>query len=153
MQAPSLLGLREYLAEERLAYTPALGFALVAALMGGRVTKDWKAVAEAMNTRMEELGLSQKELSERSKVSTATLRLMQQGAEAARSATTLAAVSTALGWSPDHLAAVAAGQQAPARDTDDLRELVASLRRELTTLGDEVAALRSRIEAVELGNS
>lgn len=106
------------------------------------MAKDWQAVADAINTRMEQRGLSQKELSERSKVSTATLRLMQQGADASRSATTLAAVSTALGWKPDHLEDVAAGRPVPGGvGGRDLHEEVQVLR-------DEVAELRAGLEGL-----
>ncbi|WP_189160109.1 helix-turn-helix domain-containing protein [Lentzea pudingi] len=106
------------------------------------MSKDWQAVADAINTRMEQLGLSQKELSERSKVSPATLRLMQQGANASRSATTLAAVSTALGWKADHLGDVAAGRPASGDDAEqDLREEVQALR-------GEVAELRAGLEGL-----
>jgi transcriptional regulator with XRE-family HTH domain len=105
------------------------------------MAKDWRAVADAINTRMEQLGLSQKELSERSKVSTATLRLMQQGADASRSATTLAAVSTALGWKADHLEDVAAGRPVSGGDARDVHEEVQALR-------DEVAELRSGLESL-----
>ncbi|WP_394615280.1 helix-turn-helix domain-containing protein [Lentzea sp. JNUCC 0626] len=106
------------------------------------MAKDWQAVADAMNTRMEQLGLSQKELSERSKVSPATLRLMQQGAAASRSATTLAAVSTALGWKADHLEDVAAGRPGGGGEAPrDLHEEVQALR-------DEVAELRTGLEGL-----
>ncbi|WP_330272289.1 helix-turn-helix domain-containing protein [Lentzea sp. NBC_00516] len=106
------------------------------------MAKDWQAVADAINTRMEQLGLSQKELSERSKVSTATLRLMQQGADASRSATTLAAVSTALGWKADHLGDVAAGRPVPSDDASrDLHDEVQALR-------GEVAELRAGLEGL-----
>jgi len=106
------------------------------------MAKNWQAVADAINTRMEQLGLSQKELSERSKVSTATLRLMQQGADASRSATTLAAVSTALGWKADHLGDVAAGRPAP--DGDASR----GLHDEVQALRGEVAELRAGLEGL-----
>lgn len=115
------------------------------------MAKNWKAVADEMNTRMEELGLSQKELAERSKVSTATLRLMQQGVDAARSATTLAAVSVALGWQSDYLADVAAGRPISPGAPSDLHELVASLKREVADLREELSELRERVEAVEHG--
>ncbi|MFS8103709.1 helix-turn-helix domain-containing protein [Lentzea alba] len=104
------------------------------------MAKDWQAVADAINTRMEQLGFSQKELSQRSKVSPATLRLMQQGADASRSATTLAAVSTALGWQADQLENVAAGR--PLSDGDES----VSLRDEVEALRSDVAKLRTGLE-------
>lgn len=117
------------------------------------MAKNWKAVADEMNTRMGQLGLSQKELAERSKVSTATLRLMQQGADAARSPITLAAVSVALGWPSDYLADVAAGRPTSPGAPSDLHELVAGLKGEVADLREELSALQKRVEAVEQGES
>lgn len=106
------------------------------------MSKDWQAVAGAINTRLEQLDLSQKELAQRSKVSTATLRLLQKGTPAARSATTLAAVSTALGWASDHLERVAAGESSQHVPESDWRFAV-------QRLASEVDELRRRLDEVE----
>ena len=63
-------------------------------------TYQWQDVADALNTRMLQIGLTQRALSERSRVSLTTLREL---AHRQRSARTLAAISEALGWQPDHL--------------------------------------------------
>ena len=85
------------------------------ALLSGRqwrspeecVAEDWSAVAQEINTRMAELGISQRELIERSHVSKAIVREIQHDViRRRRSARTLEALSTALDWHPGHLAAV-----------------------------------------------
>lgn len=76
------------------------------------VTEDWTAVARAINERMNELGLRQRELAERSHVSQAIVRELQhRTVERRRSARTLEALSLALEWHPGHLAAVLAGRK------------------------------------------
>jgi transcriptional regulator with XRE-family HTH domain len=73
------------------------------------VTEDWPAVSRAINERMTELGLRQRELIERSRVSKAAVREIQHNTvQRRRSARTLEALSSALAWHPQHLAAVLA---------------------------------------------
>lgn len=76
--------------------------------------KDWNAVAEAVNTRLAELGMTQAELASKSRVSPAALRQIQHGVppKTRRSPHTLAAISEALGWPSRHLEEVAAGEGA-----------------------------------------
>ncbi|TWF93369.1 helix-turn-helix domain-containing protein [Saccharopolyspora dendranthemae] len=103
--------------------------------------KDWDAVATAINTRLAELDLTQRELSERSGVSTATLRQLQNNYEPRRrSPRLLAAISEALRWPSDHLAQVLEGE-APEDDVD--------LRADVVRLRQEVAELRERLVALE----
>jgi plasmid maintenance system antidote protein VapI len=74
----------------------------------------WAAVAEAINERVIELGWRQGELAERSHVSRATVRELQHHiVERRRSARTLEALSTALGWHPQHIEAVLRGRRPP----------------------------------------
>lgn len=78
------------------------------------MTEDWPAVARAINERMTELGLRQRELIERSRVSKAAVREIQHNTvQRRRSARTLEALSSALAWHPQHLAAVLAGRTPP----------------------------------------
>lgn len=78
------------------------------------MTEDWPAVARAINERMTELGLRQRELIERSRVSKAAVREIQHNTvQRRRSARTLEALSSALAWHPQYLAAVLAGRTPP----------------------------------------
>ncbi|GAA3638200.1 hypothetical protein GCM10022267_25870 [Lentzea roselyniae] len=106
--------------------------------------KDWQAVADAINTRMEELKISQRGLADAARVGVATVRRLQKGEPAERGAALLAAVSAALHWPPGHLESVAAGQPVPVDPTAALRDEVAQLR-------DEVAELRRLVEEVRSG--
>jgi transcriptional regulator with XRE-family HTH domain len=74
------------------------------------VTDGWAAVAAAINERLAELGLQQRQLAERSHVSLATIREIQRhSVERRRSPRTLESLSVALGWSPDYLSSLLAG--------------------------------------------
>lgn len=76
--------------------------------------EDWAAVAVAINERVNELGWRQGELAQRSHVSRATVRELQHHiVERRRSARTLEALSTTLGWHPQHIDAVLRGRQPP----------------------------------------
>jgi transcriptional regulator with XRE-family HTH domain len=78
------------------------------------VSEDWAAIANAIKERVNELGWRQRELAERSHVSQAIVRELQHHTvERRRSARTLEALSIALGWHPQHLAAVLHGHKPP----------------------------------------
>jgi transcriptional regulator with XRE-family HTH domain len=78
------------------------------------VSEDWVAVANAITERVNELGWRQRELAQRSRVSQAVVRELQHHTvERRRSARTLEALSVALGWHPQHLAAVLHGRTSP----------------------------------------
>jgi transcriptional regulator with XRE-family HTH domain len=71
------------------------------------VSEDWVAVSRAINERVNELGWRQRELAQRAHVSQAIVRELQHHTvERRRSARTLEALSVALGWHPQHLAAL-----------------------------------------------
>lgn len=115
-------------------------------------TDRWDDVADAINQRMLRLGLTQRALSERSGVSLSTVRELQRGDEhRQRSPRTLAAISDALGWQPDHLQRLADGQvgqlSPPAveslRDQETLTELH-HIRQHLTELNHRVDRLLRR---------
>ena len=99
------------------------------------MTENWSAVSKAINRRMSELGWKQRELVERSHVSQAIVREIQNHTvERRRSARTLEALSLALGWHPQHLEAVLYGRKPL----------------ELGQTGDEVAdEIRARLGAIE----
>lgn len=102
---------------------------------------DWASVAKAVNDRMHERGLTQRELAERSGLSVATLRKIQHGQAQTRTRATLASLSRALGFRDDHLWRIAIQGQPPtethdASDVDDLRA--------------ELADLRTRVQAIEV---
>lgn len=105
--------------------------------------KDWDAVAKAINTRMDELDMTQQELAVASGVSTATLRELQHNKNPRRrSVRLMEAISSALSWPPAHLSRVLEeGVSVPGDEK--------SIRGELHELRDEVTELRARIEALE----
>lgn len=78
------------------------------------MAEDWVAIANAITERVNELGWRQRELAQRSHVSQAIVRELQHHTvERRRSARTLEALSVALGWHPQHLAAVLRGRTPP----------------------------------------
>jgi transcriptional regulator with XRE-family HTH domain len=78
------------------------------------VSEEWVAVSNAINERVNELGWRQRELAQRAHVSQAIVRELQHHTvERRRSARTLEALSVALGWHPQHLAALLHGQTPP----------------------------------------
>ena len=107
---------------------------------------DWAAVAKVVNERMALLDLSQRELAERSGVSVATLRKVQQGDHQRRSATTLTAISRALGLADDHLRRIASGSAGPNAASPAavrLPERLKAVEAQLAELQERVAALES----------
>jgi transcriptional regulator with XRE-family HTH domain len=94
------------------------------------VSEDWAAVAEAINERVAELGWRQRELAERSHVSSAIVREIQRKTvERRRSPRTLESLSIALGWEPEHLDAVLKGRKvpSPAKSVNGSRETTSRL--------------------------
>jgi transcriptional regulator with XRE-family HTH domain len=79
------------------------------------VSDNWTAVSREVNSRAAELGLKQRELAERSGVSLAIVREIQQDkVYRNRNPRTLEALSVALQRHPQHLTAVLAGKTPPA---------------------------------------
>ncbi|MCX2953778.1 helix-turn-helix domain-containing protein [Lentzea sp. NEAU-D7] len=116
------------------------------------MAEDWSAVAEAINARANELALKQKEIAERSGVSHAIVREIQQGRiKRRRSPRTLEALSIALDWHPEHLSAVLQGKRPPevtpsAESFDPLVPLLQTVIRELRGLRAQVGTLTSRLD-------
>jgi hypothetical protein len=107
------------------------------------VTEDWVAVANAIKERVNELGWRQRELAQRSHVSQAIVRELQHHTvERRRSARTLEALSVAMGWHPQHLAAVLRGRTPPevGDPISDNGRTVSSRLSEITDLLHEMNA-------------
>ena len=89
--------------------------------------EDWAAVAKAINERVTELGWRQRELAERSHVSSAVVREIQRHTvERRRSPRTLESLSVALGWHPQYLDAILNGRPVPAAEPVASGEMVLS---------------------------
>ena len=115
------------------------------------MAEDWSAVAQAINARMAELGISQRELIARSHVSKAIVREIQHDVvRRRRSARTLEALSIALDWHPGHLAAVLAERHPPqpgepaVRSDDDMTGRLAVVEHYVRGFADQ----SSRIEEI-----
>jgi hypothetical protein len=124
------------------------------------VGEDWTAVAKAITARAAELDLRQKDLAERSGVSLAIIREIQQDRiQRRRNPRTLEALSVALGWHHQHLAAVLHGEDPPTRGApastplaqDRALVLLDAILRELRGLRTQVGALTRRIEQADSG--
>lgn len=110
------------------------------------MTEDWTAVARAINERMNELGLRQRDLADRSHVSQAIVREIQhRTVERRRSARTLEALSLALEWHPGHLAAVLAGRKplAPGETGDGATDKILS---RLSAIEDRLDEITARLD-------
>ncbi|GAA4409708.1 helix-turn-helix domain-containing protein [Actinokineospora soli] len=118
------------------------------------MSEDWSAVAQAINERVRELGWRQRELAERSQVSQAIVREIQHNTvERRRSARTLEALSTTLGWHPQHLAAVLQGTEPPSPDEPDdsggrLWSRLDALEQRLTEITERLDEMRTDLSTV-----
>jgi len=116
------------------------------------VAEDWAAVALAINERMTELGLNQRELAERSQVSkTMITEIRRNVAQRRRGARTLEALSLALDWHPQHLDAVLNGQPVPAvgepvvRSEDDVQGRLAAIEYRLEQIERELGSIKGGV--------
>ncbi|MEU8412642.1 XRE family transcriptional regulator [Amycolatopsis japonica] len=116
------------------------------------MSEDWAAVAKAINERVHELGWKQRELAERSQVSQAIVREIQNHTvERKRSDRTLEALALALGLHPQHLLAVLHGRipPAPGQPREDMEDAVSArlsvIERRLTDVTEQLSALRAEI--------
>lgn len=113
------------------------------------MSEDWAAVSRAINERLAELGLNQRELIERSRVSKGVVSQLMRNVtpQPRRSVRTLEALSTALGWHPQHLAAVVAGHEPPAvgepvHGPNDVPARLTAIERQLREITDRLDELR-----------
>lgn len=119
---------------------------------------DWAAVAKAINQRLAELGLSQRELIERSQVSKAVVGEIQHNTvQRRRSSRTLVALSLALDLHPDHLTAVLEGRRPPLagepapRSHDDVPGRLSVIEhqlREITDRLDKMGTISAQLEEI-----
>jgi hypothetical protein len=112
------------------------------------VSEDWPAVARAINSRMAELEISQRELIARSSLSKAIVREIQHNiVQRRRGARTLEALSTALEWHPDHLSSVLADRTPPrlgeprVRSDDDIVGRLTAIEYQLQELSERVSGI------------
>ncbi|MGH3907689.1 MAG: helix-turn-helix domain-containing protein [Pseudonocardiaceae bacterium] len=122
------------------------------------MAEDWAAVARAIDERMAELGLNQRELIGRSQVSkTVVMEIRRNSTERRRSTRTLEALSTALEWHPQHLIALLQGRRVPAvgepvsRSDDDIQGRLAVIEHRLDQIAVQLAAigeLSGRLEKI-----
>ncbi len=111
--------------------------------------EDWSAVAEAINERVNELGWRQGELAERSHVSRATVRELQHHiVERRRSARTLEALSTTLGWHPQHIDAVLRGRRPP-EPTEPVTNNGESLWSRIDALERYLSDITERLDTIQ----
>ena len=113
------------------------------------MTEDWTAVSLAINERMTELGLTQRELVERSQVSKSmVMEIRRNVAQRRRSTRTLEALSLALDWHPQHLIAALRGQRIPAvgepiiRSDDDTPGRLAAIEYRLEQISEQLAEIK-----------
>lgn len=118
------------------------------------MTEDWAAVARAITQRLNELGLRQRELAERSHVSQAIVRELQHNVvQRRRSARTLEALSLALDWHPEHLSAVLAGRTPPEfgeprSSEDDVPARLTAIEDQLRQITRQLEVMNSRLAMV-----
>jgi hypothetical protein len=114
------------------------------------VTGDWAAVAAAINQRMTELGRSQGDVIKSSRLSKQTVGEIQHNTEQRRrSARTLEALSRALDWHPNHLAAVLDGAEPPevgepfVRSPDDIPGRLDAIEYRLKEMAEQARIIKS----------
>jgi predicted transcriptional regulator len=116
------------------------------------VAEDWAAVARAINQRVDELGMAQRTLAERSQVSSAIIREIQQNKiHRRRNTKTLEALSVALNWHPEHLSAVLEGvepREVSRPQPDEVSDRLTAMERQLRTISRQLATMNATLEAV-----
>lgn len=113
------------------------------------VSEDWTAVSKAINERLTELGLNQRELAERSHIALSIVREIRNNTvQRRRSGRTLEALSVSLGWHPRHLAAVLLGLTPPApNDPVDLGG--DSVPTRLAAIEDQLYEITKRLDEIQ----
>ena len=96
---------------------------------------------------MAELSVTQLELASKADVSLATVQELSRGLARRRYGRTLAAVSSALGWPPDQIERVAAGESAPDNTQRNMADEVRELREELARINRRLDQLEADQQA------
>lgn len=110
------------------------------------VSEDWSAISKALNERLTELGLNQRELAERANVALSIVReLRNNTVQRRRSGRTLEALSVALGWHPRHLAAVLLGHTPPG-PSDPVDLAADSVPGRLAAIEDQLGQITRRLD-------
>lgn len=116
------------------------------------MTENWAAVAGAINDRLRVLPMTQTTLHKRAGVAKRTVYELRHTVVRNRSERTLAAVSVALGWHPNHLDTVLHGEQPPRTDDPvvvsdhDVPGLLHSLQHELRLINRRMDSTEDRID-------
>jgi DNA-binding Xre family transcriptional regulator len=103
----------------------------------------WAEVARVVKDRMAELSMTQRELSEKSGLSTATLRKVNPDKPQRLTQSTLTGISRALGFAEDHLWRVSRGEPTTGEPDGEL----SAMRADLADLARRVEALEAHISA------
>jgi DNA-binding Xre family transcriptional regulator len=113
---------------------------------------DWAAVAKAIDRRLSDLGMRQRDLAARANVSQAIVRELQHNtAQRRRSTRTLEALSVALGWHPGHLHAVLHGREpldaavAAPTPVDVVAGRLAAIESHLRSIEERLIDVQSRL--------
>jgi transcriptional regulator with XRE-family HTH domain len=116
--------------------------------------EDWAALSREVNRRAAALGLRQKDIADRSGVSLAIIREIQQDkTHRRRNPRTLEALSVALQWHPQHLGAVLAGIKPPdagpdlTPPADPVAAALENVVREIRGLRAQIGTLTRRVES------
>lgn len=110
------------------------------------MSEDWPAVAKAINERMTELGLNQRELAGRANVALSIVReIVHNTVQRRRSGRTLEALSVSLGWHPRHLAALLLGHTPPAPN-DPVDYAGDGVPGRLSAIEDQLAEITKRLD-------
>lgn len=113
------------------------------------VSEDWAAVAKAINDRVKELGWRQRELAERSQVSSAIVREIQRNTvNRKRSPRTLESLSITLGWHPDYLDAVLNGRQPLEGNLETPDTAAERLEKRMDSLDSRLSRIKAGLAAV-----
>ena len=117
-------------------------------------------MALAINERMTELDLTQRELVERSQVSKAmVMEIRRNVAQRRRSTRTLEALSLALDWHPQHLEAVLKAQRIPTagepviRSDGDIPGRLAAIEYRLAEISEQLTDLKDVRQQLDEINS
>lgn len=107
---------------------------------------DWGAAGNAIEARRGQLHLSQKEAAELARIDVTTWQEIEAGRGEGSRRATFAAMADALGWDPDQIQRIAAGEPPPWRVA---AEREAALHATVSALSAEITVLRERLAALE----